>query len=466
MKSKVSRFVLASALLAAAVVPATAGAAPVPAAVKTSISSVSISFNGEARNIRVIQSGDTTLYSIKDLAEGYGLKAEYSNNTVLVKGNNTVRVNVGKADYTVNGQTAQFSTNTQLVQDSLFIELTPFVKALGGTVLELNGATSIYTFPLLSGSFSHPQWINNDELIAAAEGDDSSALYQINPVTLASEKLSRNENSLQPVISPDGMYGAFVDSRAQLQLLQLNNGVNTPLGIDTTTKTDLVWSSDSKKIFFIQGDNQEKISSIDLVTRSITTILDDKVNFKSDLRVTPDNKTFLYTVNVTGTAVNDANSTLESLTIDFSKAGQQLYLLDSATKDAKPVQLTTANDNKLSPLLLPDGHAVYVSFNPDGDSVTGSLKLSAEAGKFTDLLSGLDVESTLLTASGQLIAIVSEGDLTTVYAVKENGVKTKLFSTSLDITELAPSPDGSRFAAIVDGKVIVFKNNTVTQVTE
>ncbi|MNC48028.1 hypothetical protein D3C75_971220 [compost metagenome] len=96
-------------------------------------------------------------------------------------------------------------------------------------------------------------------------------------------------------------------------------------------------------------------------------------------------------MNVTGVAKNDADSTEDSLTVDFSKAGEQLYKLDLVTKDAKPAALTTALDNKLYPEILANGSVVYLSADPDGNAAN-TLKSIGTDGTLSNI--ALDVEAT------------------------------------------------------------------------
>ena len=200
----------------------------------------------------------------------------------------------------------------------------------------------------------------------------------------------------------------------------------------------------------------------------ITSVLADKVENKSDIRLSADDKTVLYAVNITGVAKNDKDSTEDSLSIDFSGAGSQLFTLDLTAKDAKPVQLTTTSDNKLYPNLLADGRAVYVSGDTEGKVENSVLKVvQAKEKKVSDLVADVDVSVAVISAKGQLIIAATEKDgKSSIYVVKADGSKSKLYTTEGTITEVFPSADGSQVAVIEDGQVKLVANNQAVTLTK
>ncbi|WP_376717982.1 hypothetical protein [Paenibacillus forsythiae] len=200
-------------------------------------------------------------------------------------------------------------------------------------------------------------------------------------------------------------------------------------------------------------------------TGTVTELLADKVENKSELRVSADGKKAVYIINITGTAKNDADSTEDSLTVDYSKAGEQLYQLDLSVKDAKPAALTTSGDNKLYPEILADGTVVYLSADPDGKA-PNTLKTLKPGGTFAEI--PLDIEVVWAQeGAGGLIASGTASDGTArIYAVTTAGASKELFRTNRGISEIAVSGDGAKLGVISDGKVLEIENGKAVQLTK
>jgi TolB protein len=410
--------------------------------------------------------GQVKLYAIRDLANALGASLEVVNGALSLQLENNVVIKDKVTGYTVNGATMNFTTAPKNVGGTLFAELNSIVDGLGGSVVtDASGKITFRSFKLLEGNFSSVNWIDGNKVIATQDGD-TKAIYKVDPTTLTSELYSDNEDALSMIVSPDGKYGVYTNENAQLILMTLNPGVISTLSLDKSTKTDLTWSADSKKIYFAQGDNQEKISSIDLVSKAIKTVLEDKVNFKSDLRLSADGTKVLYNQNITGTATNDADSTEDSLKIDFSKAGTQLYSLDLATAGAKPVKLTDGMSNTLYANILNDGSAVYINIEPADDKAKGTLKMVSPAGVIKDLVTDLDVSSSLITSTGQFIITgIDAAGKTHVATVAADGKKTDLVTSDAELEGLS-SPNGTDIFATIGGKIVLVKNSGILPLTK
>jgi TolB protein len=318
----------------------------------------------------------------------------------------------------------------------------------------------------LEGNFSAPYWISGDKVIAIKGGDDKS-IYKIDPQSMTSELYSSIEDTLDLKVSPDGQYGIYVNTKGQLMLMTLNPGFISTLSTDTTTKTDLTWSADSKKVYFTQGDNQDKISYIDLATAAIKTVLEDKINFKSDIHLSPDGTKVLYNQNITGTATNDADATEDSLKVDFSKAGAQLCLLDLATDGAKPVKLTDGKSNTYNASVLNDGSAVYVNVDPADTALKGTLKQVSPAGVIKDLVADIDVTSSVATAAGSFIITGTDAaGKIHVATVTADGKKTDVVTSDTDVLNISSSTDGASIFATIGGKLVVIKNGSISYLTK
>ncbi len=472
---------VATTLATSALAAGTAGAASAkPTSQSTTVKKLvafkivdsSINVNGTDVSLKTIQVNQTSLYAVSDLAKALNAAVTSSKGSILLndaRSLHTVNIQTQSAKYVVDGANLTFKT-APIVQDGrAYVELGAVVEALGGEVItgQSDKVNRILSVKRLSGAFDAIHWDATGNIVVTKEDGETAQLYKLNKSTYGSELLSTSASEGSMTVSPNGQLGAFIDDNNLLSLLTISSGQVQVLGSDTSVKTDLRWSVDNKKVYFIQGDKQEKISYISLDTGKITQVLADKVENKSDVRVSSDDTKIVYIVNITGVAKTDKDSTEESLTIDYSGAGAQLFSLDIATKDAKPVQLTKSNDNKLYPALLSGGNVVYMSADADNVSATNVIKLVTADGKSQDLVSNIDVTFEDVSYDGIIIVagIAKDGSMK-VIKVDASGTQAELFSTTDDISEVALSPDGTQLAVISDGKVIVITNGQQIQLTQ
>lgn len=435
-------------------------------------SSQSIGVDGASSNIRTLNIKETVLYSVRDIANIFGahIQADSKSVVTLVGGNpaKTITLQANSNAYQEDSAAKSFTVAPQERKGAIYAELNVLVEAFGGEVTGSGSKLALIRVKPLDGDFSSPRVNSNGEVIAARETNGTVQLYKWNPANQVHDALTSNENAANTAVSPDLKWGVFTDESSQLYLLNMSLGTAQAIGKDTSVKTDLTWSADSKKVYFVQGDKQEKISWVSVDSGKITTVLADKVENKSDIRLSADDKTLLYAVNITGVAKNDKDSTEDSLSIDYSGAGSQLFTLDLTAKDAKPVQVTTTPDNKLYPNLLADGRVVYVSGDVDGTVENNVLKVvQAKDKKVSDFAADVDVSLAVTSARGQLIIAVTEKDgKSSIYAVKADGSKSKLYTTDGTITELFPSADAAQIAVIEDGQVKWVANNQAVALTK
>ncbi len=159
------------------------------------------------------------------------------------------------------------------------------------------------------------------------------------------------------------------------------------------------------------------------------------------------------------------DSTEDSLTVDFSSAGEQLYKLDLVTKDAKPVALTTTPDNKLYPEILADGSIVYLSADPEGNSAN-TLKAVKADGTISNIALDIEVSWSKGVTNGLVVAGLAADGSTVVYAIDVNGAKTELYRTADDVSEVSVSADGSKLAIVSNGSVLVIQGGKGLQLTQ
>lgn len=479
-KNKLMTIMVASALVTSALAASTAGAASAKTpnqstAVKKSVAykvvNASVNVNGTNIFLRTIQVNQTPLYALSDLSKALKATVALSKGSIsLTDASSHYKVNIQPQSlkYAANNVNLSFKTAPVVLDGRTYVELKSIVEALGGEVIADNYGKTNYIISVkrLSGTFDSLYWESTGNIVAAQENGETAQLYKINKSNYKSELLSSDMSVGGMKVSPNGEWGVYIDDMNRLLLLTISNGQIQVLGTDTSVKTDLKWSADSKKVYFIQGDKQEKISYISLDTGEIKQILADKVENKSDIHISFDDSKIIYIVNITGVAKNDSDSTEESLTIDYSGAGAQIFSLDIGTAEAKPVQLTKSNDNKLYPALLSEGSVVYMSADPENAEATNDLKLVTADGKSQSLVSHLDVTFEDVSYNGIItVAGMAKDGSMKVIKVEPTGKQVELYSTSKDISELALSPDGTQLAIISDGKVIVISNGQSIQLT-
>lgn len=422
--------------------------------------------NGTPIAFNTIDHNGYKLYSLNQVAGEIGAKLVLGTSGFELndsKGLHNVQLTIGSKSYQVDGNTESFTVAPVIYNGKAYVELTKLVLALGG---ELDAdAGTILSFARPEGLFDTLHWTAAGQLIANKSDAEITQLYKFSTEPGNYELFSSEDSAVDFAVSPDGQWGAFNDETGLLNLINLSSGAIKVLGTDNSVKTDLVWSADGTKIYFIQGDKQEKIAQITVDTGVVKSLLADKVENKSELRISTDEKTAVYIVNVTGVAKNDADSTEDSLTVDYSSAGEQLYKLDLATKDAKPAALTTTPDNKLYPEILADGNIVYLSADAEGNA-KNTLKLVKADATSTNIALDIEVNWSTGVSNGLVVSGVAADGSTVIYAVDAKGAKTELFRTTEDVSEVSVSKDGSRLAIVSGDSVWVVQGGKALQLTK
>jgi hypothetical protein len=468
--------VLATSVVAVGTVGAASSKSSNNAVVKTTgtykVAELLGNVDGVAVTFRTINVNKMTLVAVSDLAKALKVNLTVSKGSITLVDatkTNKVQVQSKSLNFLINSNKVAFKTAPVTQDGRVYVELHAIVKALGGEVVagQANKVNYILAIKRLSGEFSSLHWDATGNIIVSKEDGESTGVYKINKTTYRTDLLAESANVGSMKVSPNGEWGIFTDDNNQLSLVTLSSGQIQILGKDATVKTDLIWSSNSKKVYFIQGDKQEKISFVSVDTGDIKQILVDKVENKSEIHVSDDETSIAYIVNITGVAKTDSEGTEESLTIDYSKAGAQLFLLDLANTEAKPVQLTSSNDNKVYPSLLNGNKVVYLSADPENVESKNVLKLVTADGKAQDLVSNIDVTFNEVSYNGYIVVTgIAKDGSTKVLKIAEDGTETQLYTTINEISEVALSPDGSQLAVISGGQVIVITNGQQIQLTK
>jgi len=440
--------------------------AAVSAVSKVKEGTVTWTVNGNPITFNTIDSSGYKLYSLSQLVSGIGAGVTLGANGIELKdskGLHTIQIQTGSKSYKMDGKPLMFTVAPVVYKGKTYVELSKLVNGLGGELLV--NPNSILSSARPAGDFDTLHWTGDGRVLAIKEDAETTQILKFSTQQGKYEAFSSDQGATDFVASPDQRWGAFSDDKGQLNLIDLSTSAIRPLGTDSTVKTDLTWSQDGKKIYFIQGDKQDKISQISVETGTITELLADKVENKSELRISADEKTALYIVNITGVAKNDADSTEDSLTVDYSKAGEQLFKLELGNKDAKPVALTTTPDNKLYPEILADGSIVYLSADPEG-TVLNTLKLVKADATISDIALDIEVDWSTKVGTGLIVSGTATDGSSRIYALTSAGVKTELYRTSKNVTEVAVSADGTQLAVIIEGKIVVVQNAKEVQLTK
>ena len=183
-------------------------------------------------------------------------------------------------------------------------------------------------------------------------------------------------------------------------------------------------------------------------------MLDDKVDYKSNLSVSADGKSFIYTVIKPGAVTADGSKPVDSddVTIDMTGTEPQLYSFDSSVKDGKPVKLTTTADDKIFVGANVDASkAVYVSVE---DNKPSSLISAAKDSTVTKLIDDKDVLQAVI-AGDVVYALVDGASEESIYEINlTSGAKKLVANVPADVSEVIAAP-GGLLAIVQDGKVLV-----------
>lgn len=400
-----------------------------------------LNFDGVTKVINTVTFGKKALYSVKDLATAFGASVSYDKKTSAITVNKeTKKVVLDNFSDTINinGKKLKMPSSTVAIQNILYTDLDSLVRGLGG---ETEG-TFIATKGFLKGTNTNPQWINSSSLLVTNEEDSALKLIHVQ-----SRKVVSSISQHDAVVSPDGQYIAYVNEDGLLYVMNLANGQAKQISNDDDVKVELTWSKDSKRLYFIHGSNNEAISMVSIATGAVTKIVDDKIKYKSDLHLSPDETKILYTVakeaktNYTDDQKTDVDS------IDTAGADPQLFMVDLTSDNKQSVQLTNSADNKINSNFVSNNQIIYLSASSEVESFP-SLKM-IEGNKEETLLSNRNIIDVKV-AKGIIYVIEEENG---IYTIQTLHLETKslknLFRTKEEIKSLAVSPYNNQIAVTI-----------------
>jgi Periplasmic component of the Tol biopolymer transport system len=407
------------------------------------INSTTISINGKSANIRTIDAQGVTLASIRDLAKALEASLNVSGGTITVQLNH----NVAKVN------------DALTVDGTAFVEPVSFLTKLGVGYSQGN----ITTINFLE-NVDQVTWVNASRLIVSKTGDNGREDYLVDAATGKNELLLASSDTSELIVSPDGSKAAYSEADGTVNIIDLSTKQSTKVSTDTSIKNEMQFSADGSSIFFFQGDKNTVIAKLSLADGSVTTILEDKVDYKANLAVSADGSKVAYLQIKQPVVKNDATDvSQDDVTIDPTGTETQAYFYDSANGDNKPLQLTKDLSDKAFLELSADGSKAYfVSINDDLAGSVASVDTATLAA--ANVYSAEDVYQ-LNQADGKLILLTAQGETNSISALDPaTGTASKLYSVSDSVTELLVSSKGN-IAAISNGQLAVPVNGKFTTIT-
>ncbi|QFG00945.1 hypothetical protein PB01_20300 [Psychrobacillus glaciei] len=430
----------------------------------------SLKVDGNDKKVKALNVNGKQLYSVQDIAKLFSASTTVNNNEVLVtKKGKTIKLKLSNKAMVVNNKSVNLKENPILVKNVVYAELTDLIKAFEGDILPLPNGFFVSTAGLVSGDTFNPQWIDNDSVLVTNETETESRSLLFNT---SSKKELFTVNATELVVSPNGKQAIYSDEYGYVYLVDLVNKKVNGLNVkDDSVKLEFVWSNDSQKIYFLQGDKSEVISFINVTDGSITKIFEDKLTYKTDLRLSMDGKKILYVVGKEGSTSLTEGENPEVDKIDLTGTEQQVYAINLDDVERKAVPVTTSNDNKVFPNFLANGSIVYVSADAESDKLP-DVKIINPENAVSTLISSKDIKDLFVTTKGELMILVKESNGYSV--IYEWDIVTKklknIAQTKLELTSFSVSNDGKSIVATTPGtigeKLVKFKNGLMETLTK
>lgn len=458
MVSMVTAVVSTSVVSAVSAAPA---AKPV-AAVKVQQSSLKI--NGNAVSVRSVVKNGETLVSVRDLIKALNAQADVRSGATTIKLNDhTVVLKTNSKQIIVDGEASNMSQPMTNIEGSSYVAIRPLVSGLGGTLVRNAGAIEISTVELLEGA-ENPRFAGAGKIIVSKSDENGRADYLIDTASGKYELLLTTSGGSDLVVSPSGDKAAYSSAEGAVYVVDLNSKASTLITNDNSIKPELVWSADESAIYFLQGDKGTVIAKLSLSDGSITKIVEDKVDYKENLSVSPDGKKFIYTVTTLGTVTSDTtNIDEDNVSIDFSSNQTQITSFNSAEATPKAVKLTSTTDDKVFVISVDGLKAYYVSV-PSTDEKATLMSVDSSQ-KTAKVFADNDVEQVVLHNNTLYVLATQDDTSSVIYSIDTlTGKQTKLYTVSSDVSSIVVSV--SQIAIVKNDQVFVNAGNTWKSVTK
>lgn len=297
----------------------------------------------------------------------------------------------------------------------------------------------------LKGELADPIWVGNQQIVVGEVKTLGLEYYLVN-ATDGSAKvvIPEEKNATEVAASSDGMMIAYTNDNGDIFKMNLSDMKEEKISSDNEPKTELNWSTDGKKLFFLKGEKLDAISAITLETKKTADILADKVAYKSDLYISPNGKRLIYTVTNAGTT--DATT----LAISAKGTEPQIYRLDLTQKDAKPLKMTSSLDNKSYSVLAGSGAVIYLSTDPNNPESKSVARMTSSDGKSGSIMAEVNnPRQTMATPDGNAWCLTVNADgKQMVYNV---AARVERFEIPMEAQEITLSPDANKAIVLIPG---------------
>ncbi|MCD9025905.1 stalk domain-containing protein [Cohnella silvisoli] len=446
-----------SAVSAATVTKASATKVGATKASPVQVTNSTYIVNGVSANISTFIEKGRTLVSVRGISTylGAALQAVKGGVQATLNGH-TVELKTNSNLIKVDGVEQQLTVPVKSVNGTTYVELKAYIQALGAQFAkDASGATWIDAN--LLADIDHIQWIDSTSFIGSVENETGRFDYLVNAQTGKYKELLNAADASELVVSPNAMKAAYSNAIGEVFIIDLSTGASTKASADSSIKPELVWSPDGTALYFLQGDKGSVIAKLELASGTISKILEDKVDYKANLEVSADGKTFTYTVTKPGAVVADSSKPVENddVTIDTKGTEPQIYMYTVDPSNNKAVQLTTSSDDKVFIHASADASAVsYVSVS-DEEGVKSTLITVSKNKAVNSLFIEKDVYQA--TLSGGKWYLLTEGNGTNqfIYEVDPaTGAAKQLYTVSENVSEIVVKA-GAPIAVINNGHVYV-----------
>ena len=444
------------------------------------VNPISIVLDGKNVSIDSVTQSGGTLVNLRTFVGQVGatMANDVKTKTVTVKKNTiTLALKANDKFVNLNNQRKFITHAPRVVNGRTFVEINQLTTLLGGEVLTQDDDSQEYvSFKLLEGAIN-PQWLNESTVLVTKQSETMFEHFTVNIDNRKYTKLNITVDTEIVEASPDGTKIAYTDDNSNVYVYNLAFDKESKISEDTVTKLELTWADDSNSLYYIDGERQNAICNITIADGVIKKLVDDKVDYKSDLFVLS-NSTLLYTVTKQSKVTQDTTGIKDGeelpdfdVTIDPAGTEPTLYKVDLTAEVKTPVVITTTLENKTHTGLLANGTAVYFStdFNDENAvpilrTVDSKLAATNHILFNVELISGQVVTDNKLIVLGIVTEQNKEGEVIEKQFVFEvdplKGKAKTIAETPLEISTVkAGLPKNALVSQDVDGKTYVWKND-------
>jgi WD40 repeat protein len=463
MKKTLSVMMIAGMLASAAPVIMPVNEVSAATAQNVKASTIDLLVDGLAQKIPTIEVDGVILYSLRDLTKSLNMPFTYDTKTktYTVTGNGKQVVFKRNAE---NIDEMELAVPITVYNNRTYLDLEPLVASLGGDVVQNEKAktTFIATTGLTAGTFTNVKWLSNNQILANNE-DVGVMILDTN-----TRKAIKNLGAVELVSSPNGKQGIYADENGFVFLLDYETGKTTQVSQDESFKAEFKWSTDGSKVYFFQGDKNETISVINLADGKITKLLDDKVEYKTDLVVAVDGSKVLYTAAKQAETkfTDEQKSDVASIITEGTEP--QIFSFNLTAKDAKPVAITTTKENKFFTTMLQNGSVLFLAENVDNEDALPTLNLIGTDGKTSTIVQAKQIDAIKVLGSNVYLLVVEGDGASTINKLDpSNGKLEAILNTTEEIADFDVTSDGKQIVVTgTDGTIHVVKSGSLEALTK